>query len=288
MALLRHLAPCYNKLYSAAKAAMVPLPAEALASIARQPSVAFKYDALRHAADAANWDSFQDEGSCIVSALAPDSRLEQLTSASLVAGPAEGVEVAAGGADPPVEDDGTPKAAVDVTPRAAQKESDLADTSLDGKGDDRDQLGAKEHPPKGDAVDNKHSSATSAEGDGGIAEDANVPLASAANSPAVAAGDSTAMSPHTGGAVAGHVDEESGEFAVRFGEAASEPVSEHVSAAKGDVFADAFETGRVLVAGKGAQNGQAAGGKDIPDQKQDGSKAEGGAARSADAAWTAF
>ena len=118
--LLRRLAPLYNKLHAAAKAALLPLPAEALATIARPPPPAFKYDALRHAAGAAGWESFQDEGFRVVSALPPDPRLEQLTSPALAALGPEGDE----------EDPAPPGAA---EPRLAAAEQEAADEPGEGE-----------------------------------------------------------------------------------------------------------------------------------------------------------
>lgn len=83
VALLQKLAPLYNELYAAAKAAMVPLPKEALATIARPPASAFKYDPIRFGSSAVDWDVFTDEGFTITAAVVPDSRLLSLTSTSL-------------------------------------------------------------------------------------------------------------------------------------------------------------------------------------------------------------
>lgn len=71
--LLKQVAPLYNKLYDAAKAAMVPLPAEAVATLKREASP-FKFDDLAIAA-AMDWGTFKDEGFKIVSALPVDTRL---------------------------------------------------------------------------------------------------------------------------------------------------------------------------------------------------------------------
>lgn len=87
VALLRQLAPLYNKLYDAAKQAMVPLPAEALATIKREPA-AFKYDELL-VAGAESWGDFKDDGFKIVSALPADTRLTTFTSPALAAAAAE-------------------------------------------------------------------------------------------------------------------------------------------------------------------------------------------------------
>ena len=102
VALLQKLAPLYNDLYSAAKAAMVPLPKEALATIARPPASAFKYDPVRFGSTAVDWDVFTDEGFTITAVVVPDARLLSLTSTSLVQAEEgekaeEGAEVAAEG-----------------------------------------------------------------------------------------------------------------------------------------------------------------------------------------------
>ena len=86
--LLQRLAPLYNELYDAAKAAMVPLPKEALATIARPQASAFVYDPVRFGgagavAMATDWDVFTDEGFTIAATVAPDPRLVSLTSSSL-------------------------------------------------------------------------------------------------------------------------------------------------------------------------------------------------------------
>ena len=86
VSLLQRLAPLYNELYAAAKGAMIPLPKEALATIARPAASAFKYDPLRFGVNGAatDWDSFTDEGFTIAATVAPDARLLSLTSTSLV------------------------------------------------------------------------------------------------------------------------------------------------------------------------------------------------------------
>ena len=61
LGLLRTLAPLYNRLYDAAKGAMLPLPAEALASIQREAAAPWQYNALA-AVGAADWGAFKDEG----------------------------------------------------------------------------------------------------------------------------------------------------------------------------------------------------------------------------------
>jgi len=91
--ILAKTAALYNKLYDAAKVAMVPLPAEAIATIKRQASP-FKYDDLG-IADAGDWADFKDDGFRIVSALPPDNRLTTYTSPSLAAAAAEDAAAAA-------------------------------------------------------------------------------------------------------------------------------------------------------------------------------------------------
>ena len=81
--LLQRLAPLYNKLYSLAKSALLPLPKEALASIVRPPAVPFKYDPLRFTGGALDWHAFADEGFKITAAIPSDSRLKSLTSPSV-------------------------------------------------------------------------------------------------------------------------------------------------------------------------------------------------------------
>ena len=94
--LLKRLAPLYNDLYTAAKAAMVPLPKEALATIVRPPASAFKYDPLRFGSTVtSDWDMFTDEGFTISATVGQDARLVSLTSSSLAK--AEEEEAAAKG-----------------------------------------------------------------------------------------------------------------------------------------------------------------------------------------------
>jgi hypothetical protein len=82
--LLKRLAPLYNELYTAAKAAMVPLPKEALATIVRPAPSAFKYDPLRFGSTAtSDWDMFTDEGFTITATVGQDARLVSLMSSSL-------------------------------------------------------------------------------------------------------------------------------------------------------------------------------------------------------------
>jgi hypothetical protein len=94
--ILAKTAALYNKLYDAAKVAMVPLPAEAIASIKRQASP-FKYDDLG-IVNAGDWADFKDDGFRIVSALPPDNRLTTYTSPSLAAAAAEDAAAAAAAA----------------------------------------------------------------------------------------------------------------------------------------------------------------------------------------------
>lgn len=108
VAFLQRLAPLYNELYAAAKAAMVPLPKEALASIVRPAPTAFKYDPLRFGGAAGDWETFTDEGFVIAATIPPDPRLASLTSPALAAAEAEVAEGKAGDAatDDPVEGEG--------------------------------------------------------------------------------------------------------------------------------------------------------------------------------------
>lgn len=83
VSLLQRLAPLYNKLYTLAKSALLPLPKEALASIIRPPAVPFKYDPLRFTGGSLDWHVFADEGFKITAAIPSDSRLKSLTSPSV-------------------------------------------------------------------------------------------------------------------------------------------------------------------------------------------------------------
>ncbi|KAL4856966.1 Intersectin-1 [Chlorella vulgaris] len=97
--LLKQVAPLYNRLFDAAKAAMVPLPAEAVVTMKREASP-FLYDSLLGAA-ASDWGSFKDSGFKIVSALPVDTRLT--TFAAPAAAALEDQEEAAAAAVAPAE-----------------------------------------------------------------------------------------------------------------------------------------------------------------------------------------
>ncbi|KAL4419756.1 hypothetical protein ABPG75_006854 [Micractinium tetrahymenae] len=116
--LLKKVAPLYNRLYDAAKAAMVPLPAEAVATLKREASP-FRFDDLAAAA-AADWGNFKDEGFKIVAALPVDTRLTTYappSSASLAKDDAALADAAA--AAPAAEGSGAPAGAPAADPAAA-------------------------------------------------------------------------------------------------------------------------------------------------------------------------
>jgi hypothetical protein len=95
VAMLTRVAPLYNRMYAAAKSALIPLPLEAMATIKKEAPPAFKFDPL-WAAGAADWDTFKDEGFKIMSALSADARIATLSSPSLNAALAEELEEPAG------------------------------------------------------------------------------------------------------------------------------------------------------------------------------------------------
>uniref|UniRef100_A0A1D1ZRW5 Uncharacterized protein n=3 Tax=Auxenochlorella protothecoides TaxID=3075 RepID=A0A1D1ZRW5_AUXPR len=130
VAALRELAPLYEALYRAARAALLPLPVEALAGLKRE-ALPLAYDGLL-AAGAAEWGGFDDEGFTIVSALPPDERLATLklgpaasaaaaaTEAAAVSGGATGAEETVSG---PTDVSGA-DAAEDVHPLAGLASAD--------------------------------------------------------------------------------------------------------------------------------------------------------------------
>lgn len=83
MTLLKNVAPIYNRLYQAAKDAMVPLPEEALASILKPGKVDYLYDPSRFGAYTGQWEIFDSEDYVISSALPLDDRLQSFVSKSI-------------------------------------------------------------------------------------------------------------------------------------------------------------------------------------------------------------
>eukprot|EP00887_Chlorella_sp_A99_P000102 scaffold16.g102.t1 len=146
VAALTKLAPLYNALYAAAKAALVPLPPAAVASIKKEAAPPFKYEGALLAADAADWAGFKDEGFRIVSALPPDTRLDTLAPPSAAAlaeeaaatgtaaAAAEGAAAtapAAAAADPAAADPAAAEdGATDVQPAGGGADEAAADAAL--------------------------------------------------------------------------------------------------------------------------------------------------------------
>jgi len=81
--LLKNVAPVYNRLYQAAKDAMVPLPEEALASISKPGKVDYVYDPSRFGAYTGQWEIFDGEDYAVTSALPLDDRLQSFVSKSI-------------------------------------------------------------------------------------------------------------------------------------------------------------------------------------------------------------
>ena len=83
MSLLKNVAPVYNRLYQAAKDALVPLPEEALASISKPGKVEYEYNPSRFGAYTGQWEIFDGEDYVVSSALPMDDRLQSFVSKSI-------------------------------------------------------------------------------------------------------------------------------------------------------------------------------------------------------------
>ncbi|KAL4435474.1 hypothetical protein ABPG77_006236 [Micractinium sp. CCAP 211/92] len=116
--LLKRVAPLYNRLYDAAKAAMVPLPAEAVATLKREASP-FRFDELATAC-AADWGTFKDEGFKIVAALPVDTRLATFAPPSAASLAKDDDALAAAGAAPAAEGSAAPDASAAPETTAAE------------------------------------------------------------------------------------------------------------------------------------------------------------------------
>lgn len=82
VALLTKLAPLYNRLYNAARDALIPLPSEALVNTAKA-SILYKYDAAKFGAYNEDWHVFEEEEYSVTTVIPVDERLKTFISPSI-------------------------------------------------------------------------------------------------------------------------------------------------------------------------------------------------------------